>query len=117
MMRNDVRRAFKVEPCTVYLYIFFILYLIFHICGKTNKSKKSPNDIYSLVLISLECISLVLLELPCYHHETEVILLNVNTSIHTSIIDILFLKLFCDPVFVFMREVYKGHSQHWQGII
>ena len=82
MMYKDVLKAFKVETCTVYLY-FFILYLISHTCGKsrmerTNKSKKKTNHIYSPPPIRLECISLVLLGLPCYHHKMEVILLNVN---------------------------------------
>ena len=73
-----------------------------------NKSKKNPNHIYSLLLISLECISLVLLDLPCYHHKTEVVLPNVNISIHTSVIDsILFPKFFCDPIFVFYESFIR----------
>ena len=56
-----------------YMCIFFILYLIFHICGKsrmerTNKSKKKTNHIYNPPPVRLECISLVLLGLPCYHN-------------------------------------------------
>ena len=97
-----------------YICIFFILYLIFYICGKsqterTNKSKKSPSHIYSLLLIWFECISLALLGLPCYHHEMQVILLNsiLSFSIKMNIIDICFQSFF-------VREFYKGHSQHWQ---
>ena len=107
-----------------YMCIFFILFLIFHICGKsqmerTNKSKKSLNHIYSLLLIWLECISLALLGLPCYHYETEVILLNsiLSISIQTSIIDICFQSFFVTHYLFFMREFYKGHSQHWQRIM
>ena len=72
---------------------------------RTNKSKKKTNHIYSPPPIRLECISLVLLGLPCYHHKMEDILLNVNISIQTSIEDILFTKFFCDPVFVYYQRV------------
>lgn len=73
-----------------------------------NKSKKSSNHICSLLLIWLECISLVLLDLPCCHHETEVILLNVKISIHTSMIDsIPFPKFLCDPVFAFYESFIR----------
>ena len=45
IMCNDVRKAFKVEPCTVYLY-FFHLVFNFPYLGKVtngkNKSKKAP---------------------------------------------------------------------------
>ena len=94
-----------------YICIFFILYLIFHICGKsrterTNKSKKKTNHIYIPSPIRLKCILLVLSGLPCYHHEMEVILLNVNITIQASIVDIiLFAKFFYDPVFVYYQGV------------
>ena len=73
---------------------------------RTNKSKKKTNHIYNPPPIRLECISLVLLGLPCYRHEMEVILLNVNISIQTSVVDIiLFPKFFCDPLFVYHQRV------------
>ena len=86
MMCNDVHKAFKLEPCRVYLYFFHLVFsfpCLWKVTNGKNRSKKSPNLICSLLQIWLECISLVLLDLPCYHHETEVVLLNVNTSIHT----------------------------------
>ena len=72
---------------------------------RTNKSKKKTNHIYNPPPVRLECISLVLLGLLCYHHEMEVILLNVNISIQTSAVDIiLFPELFCDT-FVYYQRV------------
>lgn len=88
------------SPC---LNLFNFSYL-WKVTNGKNKSKKSPNHIYSLLLILLEFISLVLLDLPCYHHETEVVLLNVNISIHTSMIDsILFQSFFVTQYLFFMR--------------
>ena len=108
MMYNDVPKAFKVETCTVYLYFFHIVFnfpYLWKVTNGKNKQKKT-NHIYNPPPIQLEGISLVLLGLPCYHHEMEVILLNVNISIQTSVVDIiLFPKFFGDPLFAYYQRV------------
>ena len=103
-----------------YICIFFILYLVFHDCGKSqmeeNRSKKSPNHICSLLQIWLECISLVLLDLPCYHHETEVVLLNVNTSIHTRKKIWSSLKFNCFFIFRFISLIWYSVTLFYECI-
>ena len=49
MMYNDVRRAFKVETCTVYLYFFHIVFNFPYLRKVTNRKKVKRKPIISAV--------------------------------------------------------------------
>ena len=42
MMYNDVRKAFKVKPCTVYMYFFYLVFnfpYLWKVANGKNKQK------------------------------------------------------------------------------